>query len=104
MTCWTRFKSWIYYPIQPVKITNYKLPSNPKIGGIYRHYAGGLYIVRGFSIHTETNQDLVIYHNFPPDGNKPVYSRPLKMFNDNKRFVMVEMLLQEDKLNKFSSV
>ncbi len=46
--------------------------------GIYRHFKGKLYYVTSMAIHTETEEELVIYH--PIDDWKKVFARPKNMF------------------------
>ena len=49
-----------------------------KIGKIYRHFKGNRYKVLCIAMHTETNEDMVIYQDVS-DENK-IYARPLVMF------------------------
>ncbi len=49
------------------------------IHGIYRHYKGDYYIVEDVAIHTETDDELVIYRGLYDDG-KHLYARPKTMF------------------------
>ena len=45
--------------------------------GKYRHYKGGLYEVIDTAIHSETEEEMVIYKNI----DKPqLWVRPMKMF------------------------
>lgn len=53
-------------------------PSEIVIGGLYRHYKGGLYRVFGFAKHTETKESLVLYRADGQDGL--FWVRPVKMF------------------------
>jgi len=46
--------------------------------GIYLHHKGGLYLVSETAKHTETGEELVIYHDME-DGT---YARPTKMFSE----------------------
>lgn len=47
------------------------------IPGRYRHFKGGLYRVLTLALHTETQEQLVIYQS-EQDG--AVYARPVAMF------------------------
>ena len=51
--------------------------SDVEIGGLYRHFKGGLYRVRGFATHTETEENLVIYYNV---RDLTLWARPIEMF------------------------
>ncbi|MCD6279724.1 DUF1653 domain-containing protein [Candidatus Micrarchaeota archaeon] len=48
--------------------------------GRYRHFKGKEYQVLGIAIHTETEEDMVIYKALY--GDEKVFVRPLKMFNE----------------------
>jgi glycosidase len=58
------------------------------IGGTYRHYKGGEYVVTALARHTETNEELVVYQN---TATGEVWARPKTIFtgdvNGEKRFV-----------------
>ncbi len=49
----------------------------PKSGEIYRHFKGNLYEVLAIAMHTETNEDMVVYK--VADGDR-TYVRPLDIF------------------------
>ena len=51
--------------------------------GFYRHYKGGVYEVIGMSIHTETEEELVLYRDI--DGN--LWSRPVDIFIEVDNFL-----------------
>ena len=57
--------------------------------GIYRHYKGNLYHVLGVAIHSETEEQLVVYRDLYGSGN--LWIRPLDMFKEKvqtgKKFV-----------------
>ena len=46
--------------------------------GLYRHYKGGEYEVLEVAIHSETEEELVIYR--PLYGERRLWARPLGMF------------------------
>lgn len=48
-----------------------------KVGAIYRHFKGGLYIVNSVAVHTETSELLVIYEHLLTHAH---YARPIDMF------------------------
>lgn len=48
------------------------------VGSRYRHFKGGVYIVSGIAVHSETEEPMVIYKNF--DDPTFVWARPLSMF------------------------
>jgi len=53
--------------------------------GIYKHYKGKLYEVLGVGHHTETLEPLVMYralYDTPDFGPKPLWARPVKMFQE----------------------
>ncbi len=52
--------------------------------GRYLHYKGNYYIVLGTVLHSETQEELVLYRS---EKNEQLWVRPLKMF---KETIMIE--------------
>jgi hypothetical protein len=48
--------------------------------GIYRHFKGSEYRVMGVARHSETEEQLVVYH--PLYGDRTWWVRPLAMFTE----------------------
>lgn len=49
-----------------------------KIKGIYKHFKGDYYLVEDIGIHTETNEEYVIYRSLYTDSK--LWVRPYTMF------------------------
>jgi len=49
-----------------------------KVGHIYKHFKGDMYIIVDIAEHTETGESMVIYKALY--GNYKVYARPYDMF------------------------
>ncbi|MCL2850757.1 MAG: DUF1653 domain-containing protein [Firmicutes bacterium] len=47
--------------------------------GIYRHFKGGIYRVVGMAIHSETQEEMVLYQ---ASSNGLMYVRPIRMWNE----------------------
>ena len=50
----------------------------PQANQIYRHFKGNLYRIIAIAIHSETEEQMVVYQGLY--GDYPVYCRPLDMF------------------------
>ena len=62
-------------------ITDDEYDETPPIPlGRYRHYKGNFYEVKGFAIHSETLEDMVIYKALY--GERKTWVRPLAMWED----------------------
>ena len=77
-----------------------------KVGDKYRHFKGGIYRIAGFALHTETDENLVLYYrddevlHDPKTGSvfRKTWARPRAHFEDtivssfgtHKRFELVE--------------
>jgi hypothetical protein len=48
------------------------------VGGYYRHFKGGMYLVKGVATHTESEERLVIYQALY--RTRGLYARPYEMF------------------------
>ena len=50
------------------------------IGGKYRHYKGNEYLVVDIAIHSETEEEMVVYKALYGEGK--LWVRPLSMWNE----------------------
>ena len=48
------------------------------VHGVYRHFKGGMYIVEGVALDSESEGELVLYRALY--GEKKLWARPLEMF------------------------
>ncbi len=48
--------------------------------GIYQHYKGKLYRVLGSALHSETQEELVVYEALYENKLSKLWARPKKMF------------------------
>jgi hypothetical protein len=51
----------------------------PKKGEFYKHFKGTIYLVLGYAIHSETQEEMIIYKSYKVEK---VWVRPLEMFID----------------------
>ncbi|KXK27406.1 MAG: hypothetical protein TR69_WS6001000282 [candidate division WS6 bacterium OLB20] len=66
--------------------------------GIYRHYKNKLYRVHFVALHSETQEQLVVYESLYDNETSRFWVRPLKMFTESvvvdgietKRFTKIE--------------
>lgn len=49
------------------------------VGKVYKHFKENEYKVLCIAMHTETNEDMVIYQNIHDESK--IYARPYDMFN-----------------------
>ena len=49
-----------------------------KIKGIYKHFKGDYYLVEDIAIHSETNEEYIVYRALY--GDNKLYIRPYDMF------------------------
>lgn len=49
----------------------------PAVGSLWKHWKGGLYLVDGTAVHTESGERLVIYHRL---AQKETHARPLEQW------------------------
>lgn len=49
-----------------------------KVGRVYRHYKGDLYLVEDIARHSETDEKMVVYRGLYNDG--PLWCRPYDLF------------------------
>lgn len=76
---------------------------NPIPLGVYRHYKGNQYVVIGFSKHSETLEDMVIYKALYGEGG--TWVRPLSMWEnpievDGKAVKRFEYIGNDDDANR----
>lgn len=57
--------------------------------GVYQHYKGQYYEVIGIAMHTETEEDLVVYRSLY--GGYDLWVRPLTMFMETVVYEGKEM-------------
>ena len=52
----------------------------PVVGGLYRHYKGGMYRILTIARHSETLEELVVYANASDPAL--VWARPISMWSE----------------------
>ncbi len=56
---------------------------NPSVApGIYLHFKGHMYLVIGVAIHTETEEELVLYTEVPVTSGGRIWARPVSKWNE----------------------
>lgn len=74
---------------------------NTMVGYRYRHFKGGVYIVTGLAVHSETEEPMVIYESF--DKPDLVWCRPLSMFLsevDREKYPDAKQLMRFEKIGE----
>lgn len=51
--------------------------------GLYQHYKGNFYQVIGFGLHSETNEELVLYKRADASDRTEIWARPISLFTAN---------------------
>ena len=64
-----------------------------KIGKVYRHFKGNLYLVEGIATHTETEEKMVVYRALY--GDCSLYVRPYDMFVEKVNKIKYPDVIQE---------
>ncbi len=65
--------------------------------GLYRHYKGGNYEVIGIALHSETQEELVVYRACYQKPGEDLWVRPLNMFSET-------VTIEDKKVRRFTKV
>lgn len=83
------------------------MENNVKVGGIYKHFKGTLYVVMGIGVHTETEESMIIYKAYKDTDKSTIWIRPYKDFiskvdkikyptvEQEYRFEFIKMIIEE---------
>ena len=72
------------------------------IGKRYKHFKGGIYVVTGVAVHSETAGLIVIYRSYDGETKKVhTWARPMEMFLsevDHEKYPDVDQIMRFEQL------